>query len=65
MRLAGRTIIPATLMLRSGSVLSAMHAKAAPAGGTDLPGHADLCRELQIGSTDSSIARTASGLSKG
>jgi hypothetical protein len=37
MRLAGRTMIPASLMLRSGSVLSGTHAGAAPADGTDLP----------------------------
>ena len=42
MRLVGKTMIPAALMLRSGLVLSAMHAEAAPAGGTDLPGHADV-----------------------
>jgi hypothetical protein len=65
MRLAGRTMIPASLMLRSGSVLSAMHAGAAPADGTDRPGHANLCRKLQIGSAHSRIAQAATGLSKG
>jgi hypothetical protein len=65
MRLAGRTMIPASLMLRRGSVLSGMHVGAAPADGTDLPGHADLCRRLQIGSTRSRIAQAANGLSKG
>ena len=49
MHLAFRTIIPASLMLRSGAV-SAMHAGAAQANCTDLPGHADLRYESQIGS---------------
>ena len=37
MRLAFRTIIPASLMLGSGLVLSVMHAGAAQADCTDLP----------------------------
>ena len=49
MDLAFRTIIPASLMLRSG-VVGAMHAGAAQANCTDLPGHADLRYESQIGS---------------
>jgi hypothetical protein len=65
MRLADRTIIPASLMLRSGLVLSAMHAGAAPADRTDLPDDVDLCCKLQIGSTHLRIARIIDQLSKG